>query len=305
MINVLQLCWLLTMAINQSSIIQSSGERGTHNKYDWKKEAKSKRLSAIKLREIASLTYQNISKDQPTIVDQIGVANSNRVLELQGEREALHKDSFLLIGYAIELLLKSAFLSLLIYAPKSLVEKNFETYGHRLRTIAETLSLELTETEFLLLEILGSYIVRETRYPVTSKSVEDYCSKTNSILAYVNDQNKFQLALSLYEKIEMFLAGIDGTENNIKVHGRLNFGKDGYAIYRVGGKFPPVIVIRYSSKQKQTKEDSPEYIRAIMKNYSDRGSCLNSRIFLNYWDKALVFKVVKDRKIVCITPLPQ
>lgn len=230
---------------------------------------------------------------------------SNRVFDLLGEREALNKDSFLLIGYAIELLLKSAFLSLLVYAPKSLVEKNFERYGHMLRTIAETLRLELTDPELMLLEMLGSYIVRETRYPVTSESVEDYCSKSNDISGYVNEPNNFQFALSLYERIEMFLDGIDGTCDNIKIHGRLDFGKDGYAIYRVGGKFPPVVIIRYSSKQKQAKEDSPEHIRAIMKSYSDRGWCMNSRIFLDYWDKALVFKVVKDRTIEDVTPPPQ
>ncbi|HCE2124829.1 hypothetical protein [Vibrio parahaemolyticus] len=287
------------MTINQSNIIKNSGERGTHNKYDWKKEARSKRRSAIRLREFASQTYQNFLDEQSTNLEQ---KPRNRVLDLLSERESLNKDSFLLIGYAIELLLKSAFLSLLIYAPKSLVEKNFEVYGHKLRKIAESLHLDLTESELILLEILGSYIVRETRYPVTSNSVDDYCSKSNDISVYINEASNFQIALSLYNKIETFLEGSDGTTNNIKIHGRLSFEKDGYAIYRVGGNFPPVIVIRYSSKQIQAKEDTPEHVREIMKNYSDEGWCMNTRIFLKYWDKTLVFKVVKDRTIEDVTP---
>lgn len=290
------------MTMNQNNIIRNSGERGTHNKYDWKKEARSKRLSAIRLRELASQAYQSFLDEQSASVERHVRMPSSRVFDLLGERDALNKDSFLLIGYAIELLLKSAFLSLLIYAPKSLVEKNFEIYGHKLRKIAETLRLDLTESELILLEMLGSYIVRETRYPVTSDSVDDYCSKSNDILGYINEASKFQITLSLYQKIEMFLEGSDGTTDNIKIHGRLSFGKDGYAIYRVGGNFPPVVVIRYSSKQMQVKEDTPEHVREIMKNYSDEGWCMNTRIFLNYWDKALMFKVVKDRTIEDVTP---
>lgn len=290
------------MTINQNDIIRNSGERGTYNKYDWKKEARSKRLSAIRLRELASQAYQNFLDEQSTCAEHEVRMRSNRVLDLLGERDSLNKDSFLLIGYAIELLLKSAFLSLLIFAPKPLVEKNFEMYGHKLRKIAETLRLNLTESELTLLEMLGSYIVRETRYPVTSDSVEDYCSKSNDISGYINETSNFQTALNLYEKIEIFLEGSDGTTDNIKIHGRLSFGKDGYVIYRVGGNLPPVVVIRYSSKQKQAKEDTPEHVRAIMKSYSDEGWCMNSRIFLNYWDDALVFKVVKDRTIEDVTP---
>lgn len=58
------------MAINHNSIIRNAGERGTHNKYDWRKEARSKRLSAIRLREVASHTYQNFLDEQSTSVDQ-------------------------------------------------------------------------------------------------------------------------------------------------------------------------------------------------------------------------------------------
>ncbi|HCG6075356.1 TPA: hypothetical protein NJ097_003492 [Vibrio parahaemolyticus] len=292
------------MAIDQNSIIRNSGERGTHSKYHWKEEARSKRLSAIRLREVASNTYQSYLDEKSISVKQGVRMSHNRVLDLLGERNALNKDSFLLIGYAIELLLKSAFLSLLVFAPKLLVEKNFERYGHKLRSIAETLRLDLTDPELILLEMLGSYIVRETRYPVTSESVEDYCSKSNNITNYVNKTNNFQLALSLYGKIEKSLDGIDGTTDNVKIYGRLDFEKDGYAIYRVGGKFPPVVVIRYSSKQMQAKEDSPEHIRAIMQSYADSGWCMNSRIFLKYWDKALLFKVIKDKAIEDITPQP-
>ncbi|GEM_PF-4011172 len=91
------------MTINQNNIIRNSGERGTYNKYDWKKEARSKRLSAIRLRELASHAYQNFLDEQSASVEQEVRMLSNRVFDLLGERESLNKDSFLLIGYAIEL----------------------------------------------------------------------------------------------------------------------------------------------------------------------------------------------------------
>lgn len=158
--------------------LKSFGEKGVHSKLDWVREAESKRISALMLREIAkkkqSELSNHIENDEPT---------SASVFERLQPCESARKNSFLLLGYAIELLLKSGFVSLLISAPKWALEKCVKKYGHNLPLLAEHLHMQLGEEERNLLSLLSGFIVNETRYPVRAACVQDYCNITNTLSA--------------------------------------------------------------------------------------------------------------------------
>ncbi|MEZ8949328.1 hypothetical protein AB6E77_12815 [Vibrio sp. 10N.247.311.18] len=101
--------------------LKSSGEKGIFNKFDWVKEADSKLISAKLLRENGNQKTLELESLMTTTS-----YTSSDVFEVLTIKDAAYKSSVLMLGYALELLLKSGVVSLLISAPKDLLEKRSE-----------------------------------------------------------------------------------------------------------------------------------------------------------------------------------
>ncbi|MFB2652800.1 hypothetical protein [Shewanella seohaensis] len=271
--------------------LKSSGEKGVFNKYDWVREADNKLISAKLLKESAAkkrIEFERLKSDKEKQKER---PNSKEVFEILNVVESTNKSSILLLGYALELLLKSGVVSLLIYAPKALLEKKVKAYSHNLLEIALDLHIELSKEEHDLLETLSSYIIRETRYPVTPESLDDYCSKTNDITSFVSNYKNFELGLSLYKKLRELIDSIDGTPEDIKFHTRMEMEENGYVIFRIGGRLPPVFIIKYCQTQVDSETAALSTVRDLLLEKNKVNKTIHSHLMEVSWDTASFFIV--------------
>lgn len=255
------------------------GEKGLHSKLDWLKEAESKRISSLMLREVA----KNKQKELSELVENDDTASAIFFERLQ-LCESARKNSFLLLGYAIELLLKSGVVSLLINAPKWALEKSVKKYSHNLPLLAGHLHIKFCKEEQRLLSDLSSFIVNETRYPVTAPCIQDYCKIVNTLSAKWASDRIFDIGLDIYDKILRVIKSIDGTEDNPKLYSRSELGLDGFVIFRQGGSFPDVFLIKYSTKQIASKNNNLNSIKELIKSkeqvmYKNMLECWNNADF--------------------------
>ncbi|WP_163131273.1 hypothetical protein [Agarivorans sp. Alg241-V36] len=262
--------------------LKQFGEKGVHNKIDWIREADSKLISAKILREVASVKETELKR-----LCESGKANSQSVFELIQPVESANKSSFLLLGYAIELLLKSGVVSLLINAPKHLLELKVRKYGHKLQNMCTDLNIDLIGTEKELLEVLSSFIVNEARYPVTVSSIQEYSKLKNEIGAQLANNESFNLGVHIYDNVRKILSGIDGTEDNPVFRGRREIDSDGYYVFRVGGTLPPVLIFKYSEKKIKGGKNNVDDMKSLIVNSLDND--IISRILLDSLDLSDIY----------------
>ncbi|KFZ38946.1 hypothetical protein HR45_00650 [Shewanella mangrovi] len=275
--------------------LKSSGEKGIFNKYDWVKEADGKLISAKLLRECAlkkQLEFDTL-KNKKKINGQ--KLTSKEAFEIINVRESANKSSVLILGYAIELLLKSGIVSLLINAPKKLLEKKVKSYSHNLVNIALDLHFPLSNKERHLLEILGSYIIRETRYPVIPSSTNDYCEQVNNITEFISSETNFVLGVQLFERLRGFIKDIDGTPDNIKFSSRMEMEENGYITFRIGGRLPPVFIVKFCQTQISAGIATIETVKSLLIEKNKVNKSIHSNLMEKYWDKA-IFYIVDDKK---------
>lgn len=276
--------------------LKSSGEKGIFNKFDWVKEADSKLISAKLLRENGNqkaLEFESLVKTAS--------CTSSEVFEVLIIKDAAYKSSVLMLGYAIELLLKSGVVSLLISAPKDLLEKKVKDYSHNLVSVALDLGMNLSESEIKLLKTLSSYIINETRYPVTSESVEDYCNKTNEINAFIANDKCFYEGVEFYSNLKKIINDIDGTPDNMKIYSRMEMERDGYIIFRIGGSLPPVIIVKYCQTQIDANTNTLDTVKGLIINKNKQNMSIHSHLMESSWDAALFFSVNKKRGLTRVT----
>jgi hypothetical protein len=274
--------------------LRSSGENGIFNKYDWVKEADGKLISAKLLRECAlkkQLEFDTLHVKKKFDGEQL---TSKEVFEILNAKESANKSSVLILGYAIELLLKSGIVSLLINAPKKLLEKKVKSYSHNLLNVALDLHFSLSNEEHYLLEVLGGYIIRETRYPVTPISINDYCNQVNQITNFISSEENFALGVQLFERLRSFIKDIDGTPDNVKFHSRMEMEENGYITFRVGGCLPPVFILKFCQSQISAGIATIETVKSLLIEKNKVNKSIHSNLMEKYWDKA-VFYIVDDK----------
>ncbi|TOM65991.1 hypothetical protein CGH71_23780, partial [Vibrio parahaemolyticus] len=91
--------------------LKSSGEKGVFNKYDWVREAGNKLISAKLLRDSAAkkrIEFERLKSEKEIHKER---PNSKEVFEILNVISSANKSSVLLLGYALELLLKSGVVS--------------------------------------------------------------------------------------------------------------------------------------------------------------------------------------------------
>lgn len=277
------------------SPLKSSGENGIFNKYDWIKEADSKLISAKLLRESAYNKQCEFDSFKKLKVEMGERLTSKEVFDFLTVKVSANKSSVLMLGYSIELLLKSGVVSLLINAPKNLLDKKVRSYSHNLLDVALDLDVKLSDKERDLLEILSSYIIRETRYPVIPNSQNDYCAKVNKITNFISDENQFSLGVKFFERLRKFIKDIDGTSDNVKFHTRMKMEENGYIIFRVGGKLPPVFIIKFCQSQIDAGVDSLETVNSLLLDFNKVNKTIHSHLMEKSWDSG-VFYIVDGKK---------
>lgn len=271
--------------------LKSSGEHGIFNKNHWVQEADGKLISAKLLRESALRKQSEFDSLQALKKTKGEMLTSKEVFEILSVKDSANKSSILILGYAIELLLKSGIVSLLINAPRKLLEKKVRAYGHCLLSIAQELHLELSAQECILLDTLSSYIVRETRYPVTPQSVKDYCNQSNKITQFVSNEDNFLLGVKFFNRIRTFIENVDGTTDNMKIHGRMDMEQNGYLTFRIGAELPPIVILKFCQSQIDSGIDTLDTFKYLLVEKNKSDGSINSHLIEKYWDSIVFYRV--------------
>lgn len=273
----------------KQEILKSSGEIGTFSKTHWIKEAESKYTSAILLRNIG---YNEHEKYEQAIHAKLKRHQKELVIFQHLDTiSSVKKSSILLIGYALELLLKSCMVSLLINSPKEILEITLKKYSHNLVKIANELQLNLTKQQKYILEKLGSYITLETRYPITASSIDEYSKKQHEINDIILNDGMFSEIDVLYQEIKLITSQIDGQPDNMKFHDRLEMGLDGFITYRCGGPIPPTFIIKYSSEQIEKQSDNINEIKRLIQLKNKDNKSIFSMLMEKHWDDSVFYKI--------------
>lgn len=256
---------------------------------DWQKEGEHLYISARHMR----LSFlQEIRKIQRavTIKDQIKV-----IPKAHQKINAFPKAAMLLLGYAVEMYLKSGLAKLLLGCGEELFRCTLREYSHNFRNLAYDLHLSLDEQCLLDLASLSSFVKNEARYPVSVGPDETYVDAFNKRSRSMDNAKDFRRFCLLAKRIRRQVNLIN---NNSKAPATLHswtVDGDGYLAFRLGGNLPAHAIMRYSSLQ--SRSPSPfENMAELAKE--------NSMVCRIYWDTLKFYedrKTKKGRKLVPIT----
>ncbi|HGL4619120.1 TPA: hypothetical protein ACKFAD_001454 [Citrobacter koseri] len=189
----------------QGEIITQKNGKGIFDRNAWLAESKKLYLSAKLLRcegDKNKDLFQITNKTDPIVHEYIGIAF------------ATDKTSRLMLGYAFEMLLKSAILLMNLGAQRDTIDLKFRDYGHKLDRMAVDLELELTADELQLLQIASQDIVLQARYPIGKVGDDNYQAELNKRNSHLANNKIFSDMASLYDKIKNVVAKFDNDVTN-------------------------------------------------------------------------------------------
>ncbi|ELB7897458.1 hypothetical protein RH801_004058 [Citrobacter freundii] len=137
-----------------NSVVTNKKGKGIFKRDEWIKESKSLYLSAKMLRsqgDESKRKFSDANKNDKSIYELIDIAT------------ATDKSSRLLLGYAFELLLKSAVLLMNYGATENTISQKFKFYSHDLLSMIKDLELSLSDYDLNLLDLLSQDIVQQAR----------------------------------------------------------------------------------------------------------------------------------------------
>lgn len=218
----------------QSEIITQKNGKGIFDRKAWLTESKQLYLSAKLLRsegERNKKLLRTASKKSPIVHEYIDIAS------------ATDKTSRLMLGYAFEMLLKSAILLMNLGARKKAIENEFCNYGHKLDCMAVDLGLPLTVDELKLLKVASRDIVLNARYPIGIVDDNKYITELNERNIQLADENIFRDMVSLYDKIKSIVAKFDNDVANCANFNMLRLSEFTLFMRNGGGLSSRAIVI--------------------------------------------------------------
>ena len=211
-----------------NSFIGNFKGEGIFERYHWENDARGYLFSSRTLRNYSLEKKIEFERLQDTSRHKEIVANIV-------EREYLNKSSLLLLGFGIELVLKSGVLSLYTGVSKDIFKNDIKyNYGHNLFHLAEDLFLDLTNEEMSLLMKMRVFIEKEIKYPLEISNDEEYIKKINQRSNEIWDDHKYSVWVELYNKIKCQIGAIDHCEEDVMHGGYWPINIDEYIHYRRG-----------------------------------------------------------------------
>lgn len=224
--------------IDRETVVNSLS-KGIFKASNWKKEGDGLLVAAKALR------HQWLSNREEVI--RIITDQSPRSSEVFTKDSALARSSMILLGYAVEMLLKGGMVKLYSYCPEDLVERVVRKFGHDYECMAERLDINLEPDQFKQLKDLSRSVVNDARYPITPSLGTDFFEQTNQVTRFNNRQPNFESLVGLVEQIRDFARKIDSDSSNPAWFQHRWTGW-GYVVARSGGSLPPTIVFRHEDQ---------------------------------------------------------
>ncbi|HGD8628616.1 TPA: hypothetical protein ACI7JC_000441 [Escherichia coli] len=247
----------------QSEIITQKNGKGIFDRKAWLAESKKLYLSAKLLRsegERNKNLFKITDKKSPVVHEYIDIASST------------DKTSRLLLGYAFEMLLKSAILLMNLGAQKDTIDIKFRDYGHKLDRMAIDLELTLTVDELKLLKIASQDIVLQARYPIGKVDDTSYISELNKRNIQLADGKIFVDMIELYDKIKDIVARFDNDSTNCAEFNVLR-GSDFILFMRNGGGLSSRAIVNFAAQFPEGNKRK-SYLKEIIETHAGKFALL-------------------------------
>ncbi|HHN5526682.1 TPA: hypothetical protein ACQ49S_004894 [Klebsiella aerogenes] len=186
-------------------IITNKNGKGIFDRKAWIDESNDLFMSAKILRK---------ESERNRVLLEENTGRRDNIWEYADVVSSTQKTSRLLLGYAFEMLLKSAVLLMNLGASKRTLESKFHFYSHKLDSMAKDLMLDLTSKEFDLLKMASDDIRFNARYPIGIVNDDHYIKKINEKRRNLGDEEIFNNMISLYGKIKSIVVRFDRDVNN-------------------------------------------------------------------------------------------
>ncbi|CAI0856685.1 hypothetical protein [Serratia fonticola] len=245
----------------QGEIITQKNGKGIFDRKAWLVESRKLYLSAKLLRREGDRNkdlFHVTSKELPIVYEYIDIASST------------DKTSRLLLGYAFEMLLKSAILLMNLGAQKNTLDLKFRECGHKLDRMAVDLELVLTSDELQLLEMASQDIVLQARYPIGKVDDDKYISELNKRNINLANKKIFSDMISLYDKIKSVVAKFDNDVANCADFNVFR-GEEFTLFMRSGGGLTSRAIVTFSEKFPK-KNKSKSYIKQVIEEQAGKFS---------------------------------
>ncbi|EPD3512680.1 TPA: hypothetical protein ACTYX2_001684 [Klebsiella pneumoniae] len=269
-----------------NSIVTNRKGKGIFKREEWIKESKSLYLSAKLLRQQGGESRSKISSSKE---------RDRSVSDLIDIVVATDKSSRLLLGYAFELLLKSAILLMNYGATKNTIYKIFKSYSHDLQAMVIDLGLTLSNYELELLKLLSQDIVQQARYPIGNVDDDEYLRIVNERSHNLANKKLFNDMICLYEKIKSIVVVFDRDVNKCA---DLNVFRGSYftLFMRRGGGLRSRAIVCFTELV-STANKNKKYIKKTIES-----ECKGLSVFYTYyWD---TFDFYEDTG-KCLRELPE
>jgi hypothetical protein len=254
----------------------SKTSQGEFHYMDWIKEGVGLYDSARSVRTTWLLKKRRFNRSGKPILSMEG-------LRFLSQLTALPRSSMLLLGYSVEMFLKSGIAKLFVGSSESIFKHSIKnTYSHNLERMAIDLQFNPTKQDILDLRKLQEYVLAEARYPVSLKPDEDYTEKLNNQNRTFQDRTEFSRLCELALRIKRHILTIDSTSSDPMSHGSWAVDDDGYFCYRIGGTLNGRITYRLSAYQKKHDLTSIDDVKEF--------ACYWQPAVAVFWNKCDVFE---------------
>jgi hypothetical protein len=268
---------------NNKSLIGNFRGEGIYDRYQWENDANGYLFS--------SQTLRNSSKEKKLEFEQLRDKWQHKeIVNNIVQREYLNKTSLLLLGFALELFLKSGILALYIGAPKEAFDGDIKNrFNHYLDKIAKELCLDLCNDEYDMLIKMTNFIKKYIKYPLEINNNEDYLKTHNERAREIWDDERYDSWIVLYEKIKQQVKIIDHCTEDVMFGGYWEINSEEYIHYRRGGKLPPIIKTNCNIK---IDKKTPETKSFILKNIDH----IAYKIYIEKeWNNTRVYKITTGK----------
>jgi hypothetical protein len=175
------------------------------------------------------------------------------------------KSAMLLLGYAVEMYLKSALTKAYIGCSEEMFDRDVRhRFGHDLVELASEILFPLSDRDKHDLNTLRQMVLYGARYPLKAKPNSNYTHQKAEVLWPAVNRSEITRMRLMAVRIKKHAKRIDGVGNDSAHFQHHRIDEDGYIAFRCGGGLPPRISYKVSTKQCALGEASMEHVRKLV-----------------------------------------
>ncbi|WP_054070300.1 hypothetical protein [Pseudomonas syringae group genomosp. 3] len=171
---------------------------------------------------------------------------------------SLPSTSILLIGYAVEMYLKSALAQIFIGCSEQIFKITAKRLSHNLLHLCQYVYFPIDKQTQADLVALQASILEEARYPVSLKSGEDHYQKHSNRTSRQYDQENYNRYCELAKSLKKHAEKLRGSHDDVVCSSTWTILNDGYITMRCGGGVPGRVTFRLSREMESTLDPLQE-----------------------------------------------